>query len=410
MRKIHFILIMFFLISSSGCEFLKKNESLITPPQPASLINEAIESYVPSNALILEAVTGKYTNSYTLIDLDGDGLLEAILFYASAQDAVVQGLVLKETNGEWNAVQTFEGDGDELFELDFIDVTNDGHLDIIAGFSFKKEDNLYLNKGLVVYQYNVDKIISIFNTTYTNKVIDDLNEDGRVDLTTFLLDENHTSHEASIYNYVNHEMEIIDSMSLNPKILAANPFSGYVTKDQKGIVIDNVYGAHSLYTNILLFDGLKLKSVFNDEELPNYKATMLDSRDINRDGIIEIGIPRIPDGFEDAHAYTPYIDSFYQWDGEMGLEFVQERYDNYEYGYRFDFPWSHQNVTIESDLDFKEIKLISTVDGSLLFDIYVIQISEEDNLEGMIELARTDTYVYCTTVDNKSLQRNFHLL
>ncbi|MDP5272708.1 hypothetical protein [Chengkuizengella axinellae] len=407
MRKIYVILFVSFLIS--GCEVFKTNESLITPPKPASLINEAIKSYIPSDALIVEAVIGKYTNSYTLIDLDGDGLLEAIVFYTRDQETYVHGLVLKEMYGEWNPFQTFEGDGDALFELDFIDVTNDGRLEIIAGFSFTK-DNAYFNKGLSVYQYNEDKIRSIFNTSYTNKVIDDLNGDGLVDLTTFLLDENHTSHEGSVYNYVNHEMKFIDTISLNPKIFAANPFSGYVTKGQKGIVIDNAYGAHSLYTNILLFDGLKLKSVFNDEELPNYKATMLDSRDINHDGIIEIGIPRIPAGYEDAHAYTPYIDSFYQWDGEMGLEFVQERYDNYEYGYRFDFPWSHQNVTIESNLDFKEIKFINTVDGSLLFDIYVIQISEEDRLEGMIELARTDTYVYCTTVDNKSLHRNFHLL
>ncbi|MFS1513900.1 VCBS repeat-containing protein [Chengkuizengella sp. SCS-71B] len=407
MKKLYIIMILSFLIS--GCEVLKKNESLMTPPQPVSLINEAIKFFIPSDAAILEAVTGEYQSSYSLIDLDGDGLLEAITFYTGDQENYVQGLVLKETNGEWDIVQTFEGEGNALYELDFVDVTNDGLLDIIAGFFV--EDNFYLNKGLAIYQYDVNKISRLFNTSYTNKVIDDLNGDGIIDVTIFLLEENHISYEASVYNFINHEMKFIDALSLNPKILGAIPKSGYVARDHRGIVVDNLYGAHSAYTNILLFDGLKLESVFDDEDLPNYKATMLDSEDINNDEIIEIGIPRIPAGFEDdGHAYTPYIHSFYQWDGETGLKFVQERYDNYEYGYRFDFPWSNQNVTIVSNLDFKEIKFINTVDQSLLFDVYVIPVSEEEKLKGKIELMRTDTYVYCTTIDDEQLQRNFHLL
>ncbi|NDI36690.1 VCBS repeat-containing protein [Chengkuizengella sediminis] len=394
----------------SGCVVFETNESLMKPPQPVSNINAVIQSYLPSDTSIIKASTGEYLNSYSLIDLDGDGLLEVVAFYTGKQKVTVHGMVLKETNGEWNVVHTFEGDGNALYELDFVDVTNDGLLEIVAGFSFS---DAYEVRGLVIYQYDGNEISRNFNTSYTYKVMDDLNEDGVEDITVILLDENHHSNKASIYNYVTQEMKLIDSLPLNPIMLGYyNIVSGYVNWErEKGIVLDVANGMHTAYTNILLFDGSNLKSVFNEEEEPNDKVYRLNSEDINYDGIIEIGIPRIPVGYEDEEdRYIPYINSYYRWDGDKRLQFVSERYNNYKYDYRYELPWFPEYVTIESNFDFKEIKFISTEDQSLLFDIYVIPITEEDKLKGKIELARTDRYVYCTTVDDKNLQREFQLL
>ncbi|MFS1513901.1 hypothetical protein VQL36_15860 [Chengkuizengella sp. SCS-71B] len=408
MTKVYIIFFMTFILS--GCIAFENNESLMKPPKPVSKINAAIQSFLPSDASIIIAETGNYVDSYSLIDLNGDGLLEVIAFYTGTHEVSVQGLVLKETNGEWNVLHNFEGDGNALYELDFVDVTNDGFLEIVAGYSFS---DAYEVRGLVIYQYDGNEISRIFNTSYTYKVMDDLNEDEVKDITTILLDENHNSNNASVYNYVNQEMKLIDALPLNPIILGYyNILSGYVNWErEKGIVLDVANGMHTAYTNILLFDGTNLKSVFNEEEEPNDKVYRLKSEDINYDGILEIGIPRIPVGYEDEEErYIPYINSYYRWDGDKRLQFVSERYDNYTYDYRYELPWLPEYVTIESDLDFKEIKFISIKDHSLLFDIYVIPIAEGDKLEGKIELARTNSYVYCTTVNDKRLQRAFKLL
>ncbi|NBI28779.1 hypothetical protein [Chengkuizengella marina] len=408
MKKGYIIFFMIFILS--GCVAFENNESLMKPPQPVSKINTAIQSFLPSDASIIKAAAGNYVNSYSLIDLDRDGLLELVAFYTVKRETSVQGMVLREINGEWDVVETFEGDGNALYELDFVDVTNDGILDIIAGFSFS---DAYEVRGLVVYQYDGNKINRNFYTSYTYKVMDDLNDDGVKDLTVILLDENHISNKVSVFNYVNHELKLMDSLTLKPNIMEYyNIASGLVNFEVgKGIVVDVVSEMQTAYTNILLFDGSNLKSVFNEEYEPNDKLYRLNSEDINYDGIIEIGIPRIPAGYEDIdEKYIPYIDSYYRWDGDKGLQFVSERYNNYSYDYRYELPWFPEHVTIESDLDFKEIKFISTKDQSLLLDIYVIPIAEGDKLEGKIVLARTDTYVYCTTVKDKSLQRGFQLL
>ncbi|MDP5272707.1 hypothetical protein [Chengkuizengella axinellae] len=408
MKKVYILLFMMFILS--GCIAFENNESLMKPPKPVSKINTVIQSFLPSDASIIKATTGNYVNSYSLIDLDEDGLFELVVFYTVQKEASVQGMVLKEEDGEWDIVQTFEGDGNALYELDFIDVTNDGILDIIAGFSFS---DAYEVRGLVMYQYDGYKIKRNFYTSYTYKVIDDVNEDGVKDITIILLDENHISNKVTVFNYVNLEMKLVDSLTLKPNMIEYyNITSGLVSLEQeKGIVLDAVSETQTAYTNILLFDGSNLKSVFNGEQEINDKLYRLNSEDINHDGIIEIGIPRVPVGYEDTDdRYIPYIDSYYRWDGDKGIQFVSERYINYAYDYRYELPWIPENVTIESDLDYKEIQFISTADQSLLFDIYVIPIEKGDQLEGKIVLARKGNYVYCTTVNDKTLQRRFQLL
>ncbi|NBI28780.1 VCBS repeat-containing protein [Chengkuizengella marina] len=410
MRNIVVLFIMVFI--SSGCQGFQTNESLMNPPAPVLNINEAIQSFLPSNATILKAETGEFLDPYTIIDLDGNGVLEVIAFYSEIKDATVQGLFLEELNGEWEVIQSFEVDGDALYELDFVDVTNDGVLDIIAGFSFT---DYHFERGLSVFQYDGHEISNTFNTDYTYKIIDDLNEDGVQDLTLTFLNEEHSLNEAFVYNYVNDEMLLMDAIPLFSYIMGYyNILSGYVTENlQKGIVIDVANGQHSGYTNILLFDGNTLTSVFNEEDNPNDKVLRVNSEDVNQDGIIEIGIPRVPVGYENQEEwFIPYIDSFYRWDGEAVLQFVAERYASYSLGYSFDFPWEwQQNVTIERSLNFREVKFISTVNQSLLFDIYVVPISEkEEEIAGKIEIARTNHNVYYTTIDDKQLLRKFKLL
>ncbi|MDP5272706.1 hypothetical protein [Chengkuizengella axinellae] len=410
MRYIIVIIILVFI--SSGCQGFQTNESLMKPPAPFFNIKEAIQAFVPSNATILEANTGEFLDPFTIIDLDGNGTLEAILFYSGIKEGIVQGLLLEEINGKWEVAQTFEGDGNTLYELDFIDVTNDGLLDIIAGFSFT---NQYFERGLSVFHNSGNEIRNILNTSYTHKVLDDLNEDGVQDLVLFFLNEAHSWNEAFVYNYDNDEMLLIDAIPLRSYIMGYyNLLTGYVTEDlQKGIVFDIANGQHSGYTNILLFDGISLTSVFNEEDEPNGKSFRIYSEDLNDDGIIEIGFPRVPDGYENQEEwFIPYLGSYYRWDGEVGLQFVAERYASFSLNYSFDFPWEwQQNVTIEGSLNFQDVKFISTVDQSLLFDIYVVPVTEkEEKMEGKIELARTNHYVYYTTIDDKQLHKKFKLL
>ncbi|MDP5272711.1 hypothetical protein [Chengkuizengella axinellae] len=395
----------------SGCQLVISNESLMKPPglvNTMASLEQTILSHLSSEAVLMTPLTGEHQNVKTVMDLDRDGTLEAVVFYKENEHAIVKGLLFSEKDGEWTKVQTFLGDGNTLYELEIKDVTNDGVLDVIAGFSFRN-DGKDARKGLAVYQYDLEKLNRVFNNTYTHMLIDDLNQDGVDELVTILFDQYDVS-GMFVFNYTNNKMVLMDNVLLNTRVNALNVISGYVALDQKAIVIDTFFGNQEGFTDYILFDGTELSYVFDWEPIhPTYKSYMILSEDTNHDGIIEAGVPYIPDNDDKELNLNLLTHRYYQWDGVDDMILINEIYDSIEYGYRFDFPneWT-EGIHIETSDENKEVRFIKN--NKLLFDIHVIPASDFKNIEGKFILARKNNLVYYTTFSDSELYKKFRLL
>lgn len=118
-------------------------------------------------------------------------------------------------------------------------------------------------------------------------------------------------------------------------------------------------GAHSALTEIVVKENGEYKNVLKHKNEYDFSQTFkpypLFSTDINNDGIIEIGIQTAPPQTEYLPmAGIPWINNWYQWDGEDGLtpEPIMEEYSNHYEGYRFIIPTSWRGkFTIDEKAD-----------------------------------------------------------
>ncbi|KOS00464.1 hypothetical protein AM598_22725, partial [Paenibacillus polymyxa] len=115
-------------------------------------------------------------------DLNNDGTDEAVLFYETPDESVkIHGALFEDQGGTWVKKLTFDGEGTVLESFKLVDLTNDGTLDIVAGFSSGDSGDGGDQKGLIVYSYTGGTLEKIYATGYTDFVVDDFNH-NKMDL------------------------------------------------------------------------------------------------------------------------------------------------------------------------------------------------------------------------------------
>jgi len=132
---------------------------------------------------------------------------------------------------------------------------------------------------------------------------------------------------------------------------------GKVNEKQNAIFVELAVGAHSAITEIVVKDKGEYVRVIKSKDEYDFSQTFkpypLYSQDINSDGIIEVGVQSEPleaEGY--AMVSMPWINNWYQWDGNEGLIKVMEEYSSYSEGYMFTIPesWSGK-FSIETETD-----------------------------------------------------------
>ena len=95
------------------------------------------------------------------------------------------------------------------------------------------------------------------------------------------------------------------------------------------------------------------KNVLNERQ--TFKPYSLPSKDVNNDGIVEIGMLIAPPKTEELSvAGIPWVNNWYQWNGTSGLmaEPVMEEYSNYLEGYQLIIPENWRGkYTINKEAD-----------------------------------------------------------
>jgi len=121
----------------------------------------------------------------------------------------------------------------------------------------------------------------------------------------------------------------VDSIDLDSTITLGfyNVVAGKVSKDQNGIIMDQLLGSFSGFTHLIVMDNNKLRDVFPISKAATFKDSLIYSDDVNGDGILEIGMLQIPLGWENIEtSEIPYFIYYYQWDGDNKLKLVSQQY------------------------------------------------------------------------------------
>ncbi|RLQ95356.1 hypothetical protein [Falsibacillus albus] len=394
----------------SGCSIFETNTALLSPPslpvQKAEL-KESLTKFIPSDAVQLTPVDSKKTNNIFLSDLDNDGTNEAVIFYKVIDNySPVHGVILKKQNG-WNKIGEIVGSGSTLGKVEFADLTGDGKKEVIIGYGYNEQSD---DRGLNVYElFNGPKPAKLLESAYNKFVVNDLNEDGQMDLAIVQLRRNELN-KVQLYENKNGKLVKIDELSLDPFINGyENAVAGRISDNRKGILLDASIGAHSAVTFVVAMEKNHLINVFPTSSNPTFKPFSVYSQDKNKDGILEIGLLKEPilDSSKSL-SELPYITEYVQLDETNNLVTKSKWFINNDFLYDFRLPDEWPEIKIEQSKDKKYTKFIQPQTGKILFDVYVTK-SGKEQLSKWKVLAKQPPYIYLSKTANKTTIQQFHV-
>jgi len=388
MKKIIFIgvLVVTMIFSAACTSNILDTKSLLKAPKISNkyieiqnTLDDLFNDYslvTPKNAVNKESVY--------LLNLYGDEKEEAIIFLRDNLSYKIKIVLLERGASEnWKEKNIFSGIGDNINRVDFRDLDGDGKNEMIIGW----EGSTLIDRGISVYTIKKDKLVEVFNKNYTAYTIEDLDVNGNDELVIINLDKSKGRANAVLYDLDTDtkSMYYVDQVNMDGYVNGYyNVTSGYVSLTQKGVLIDVNVGAHSSYTDLIVYQSGRLRNLFYNEIWEytdlTFRPYSIKSTDIDGDGIIEIPLLRIPKGYEETPSIEiPYITSWMEWNGLNALKFDKESYMSLNNNFIIFFPkdWRY-NVTLKTEKDHYFIDYYSFIDKKRysIFEILVLDKKE----------------------------------
>lgn len=415
MRKKSKSTLMFGLVMSSmllsGCQLVESPNALIEAPQPEKKqkieLSEKAFELLPSDSELLVPENSNKKQSIYIADVNDDGNQEAFLLYRGlGKKREVHLLSLQETENDWKEISDIEF---EYFKLDYFnlhDLDNDGQLEIVIGLGMSDFES---ENELRIYQWGAEGLTQLANKGYEIIDIADYDRDKNLDI-LLVHGKRREFMEAEHLRFRNGQLEVSSSVNIDEYAFHENVLSGKLHDGSLALFIDGGVGAHSMVTEIIAIDGGKLIKVDERTSGMIIKEYPLYSKDINNDGVIEVGGMYIPKGWEEeASADIQFIEyySSYSINGEEKK--IEERFTNREHKFYITIPEEWYGKVTVKELE-NGIQLISVSDDELLFEV---KWGKRESIEpsGHVFKETQNTIFYTEMKENDSFPfKQFHLL
>ncbi|WP_433946620.1 hypothetical protein [Paenibacillus sp. SN-8-1] len=400
----------------SGCDLITDPKLLMKPPELTSdrqTLRSVIDANIPADTRLQpRGLNG--IQSIQTEDLDNNGSLDAVVFFESTKgDVNAQGMVLEETDDTWVIKQRFEGDGRSLVSLEYRDLNHDGKKEILAGFNSETLDE---QKTLAVYDYTGQKVDKLLLAPYSNYVVEDLNNDDLLELTTVAFKKNDYN-TLTCYQIRADQAVKLDSLQLGAGLNNyLNVMSGKVTPNQKGIILDASYLTHSAYSTLIMMKDNKLVNVLDQDD--NLNDLPIRSGDVNDDNILEMGRLKIPSGWEKVILDKPprFLD-YYQWEEKVtsgdlkDMKFIKEQYIDPDGRFVFNFPDDLKGqVTLDQNSVMDQyLRFIKIDNHELVAEIKFIPLSQWEKSKpewSMLVRDNDQVIAYKTSFNTEIMKKN----
>ena len=425
----------FVLFSSvlSGCEIGPHSiESLMRPPHAADwqALEKALTSILGSGYSLRVPQSGSYHSAVTLIDLNGDGQQEAIVFYSRSTDPV-RLCVLRQSGDSWQKVNDFAGDGSGVYSLEFDDMNGDGLSEIFVGWFLFNDKS---KKELTVYSAStVDQKLSVsvcITEPYDHYILTDVKNNGEKQLFVAFTDVSKSPIAASIRRFgldASGRLYTAGSLPMDPRVVRIESLLFDLPQGDQHprVFADALLADNQMITEVFLWDEdnkdyvSPFRKSADDLNTATQRSGTLKCADIDNDGLYEIPLRKRfiqSDADEVAMGYlltwcgiegqTLEPQVFYavnvaqdyrlflpkEWNGEVFVRYTDAAH------------WSFVNkknealfsITVQDSASFKANNTNATVldDTSAPGSTYFCRVTEKGKAFGLTEEALKSYFVY----------------
>ena len=399
------------IFTFSGCTPIELNiEKILTPPKLSDLqisITTALESAIDEEFSIKYPKNGQYSSGFNFIDLNDDGIDEALCFFKTKSKNTIKMAVLYCEDENWYVGEilsdlAYSGD------INFVDYREIGGKNkLLIGLQpdetsqsllalYDCEQNIYGS-----FELNLNKMFD-----YSELLITDFDGDGMTDILFFELSDKFSGSSPNMYCFGIDEYDVLFSKGYqilpNDILSFQNVQIGNIDSDTKCIIIDAKLYDNNYTTYVY--------RIVDNEFLPlemqeaNYRKIPVISSDIDNDGIIEIPYQNIAYGYDKQAGNAEYFIDYIQFkitsenNNIIAPESIdQKTYIDYNNSIYFKIPkqWQNPKLSIFTYQDKSEI---------------VFFINENDDVfDHKITLLKIKVYSSQEVIDKLDVQRYFDI-
>ncbi|KFN01963.1 VCBS repeat-containing protein [Bacillus clarus] len=391
MRK--WISIMGIVFILTGCKMSEAPTNLMGAPTNEKWINELkeqIDKDLPVNYRLLTPMSNKDKQMIWSMDFKRDNKKEVIVFYKLPnEDQSIYLAIYEETGNGWKIQSTHTFDGEEVDIVEVGDFTGNGKRELLIGISVSRES---LEHVMYAFSEENDDMREIYSRKYTKLFIEDLNKNGLNDISVVTYEKDEQLKVEFIEKF-----KTMSEVSFDPFINSIQRIQiGRISKMTKAVVIDAGVGAHSGITYVAKFDGDHYEALPIEGEDSQLNDFVVESKDINEDGILEFVRTVRPKGWEEkSHGESPLLERYVQW-SEEGIKPIEERYVNIEKGYFVKIPKELiGKITIPTQQEESNVQKFSNAStNELWLEVHIFKRKGWMKIKGYEAAVKTNSHVY----------------
>lgn len=296
------------------------------PAEYASLEAE-INALLSDGAEHAAPISGSNLQSVQMVDLDGDGVEEAVAFFRKATDERPVKIYFFRSNGDsYEQMALIEGTASSIYSITYYDLDGDGRREILVGFKSGTELQV-----LAVYTLRGSEPLNLLTTAYLRYAVSDLDGDGRQELTVLYSGEENRC-MADCYTWDDRELSCISTLELSfsaPEL--SRVAAGALSDGQQALYVTGVADNSVAAYDILTVKNGVLRNVTQNTASSavdgGFRFLSLYPTDIDGSGVIEIPEP-IPFPPLDEESETYYRILWHDYDSAGKSEVVCRTFHN----------------------------------------------------------------------------------
>ncbi len=277
----------------SGC-WMKDVDELYKLPQQSEeyiQLQGMIEEVLNNGAEYISPTSGSHRQSVQLIDLNGDGNDEAVVFFKNTADSdtdkALKIYIFENIDDEYREAAVIEGDGTGIESVDYEDLTGDGCLDIVVGWKISSEIRM-----LNVYSMDKFEAAVIATTDYSEYSLCNIDGRGSDELVVIHFGTSENKGVVEMYTFGRNGEVDKESADLSKGIESIDSVkSGFLSDGKPALFVEGAYGDNGVITDIFASINRKFTNItLNDSGIStstvrNYAVY---ATDIDHDGVMEI--------------------------------------------------------------------------------------------------------------------------
>ena len=360
MKPIRMIPVLLSLLLLGGCAFPSGDE-LLAAPKPSTnyqTLQMELENLLNSGVSYTPPTDGENRSSIQLVDLDSDGVDEAIVFFrgsTSATSNTFQIHVYKRQDDRYVSTGSVEGQGTAIESVDYPVITPEGKRGMVVTWRLTGDGTGALT--MCDFDENCAPGV-LLETEYSAMELTDLTGDGARDL--LLLTTNPNGRRvARLYQYQNGELLLAGDAATSPETVSVERMrSGRVQQNQPAVFAEErMASGVGLTTDIFVYSNGTLLNLALDGEdsitRSTYRPVSVYAADVNADGITELPRAVLMAGYSDAAASDAiFMLDWYVYSVDRPPVAVASTYDSISDGWRLDIDsaW-HDRITAVKTTD-----------------------------------------------------------